>query len=297
MSRPVPDPNLFDTITNLTTEEMIGLLGWQASPGLRWVAAHLLHPGTLRFARHAVSYDRRVLKMGWWAANRLAIRAYTHSLEVCGAEHIPQQGPLLIASNHPGIFDFMAISAACGREDLRILAYSRPFLRSLPGVDAHMIYLSHDTDNRMSALIEINRDLRNGHAVLIFPAGVREPDPSCLPGAVESLEIWQTSLASILRRAPQTQVIPTLVSGVFWPPAFNLGTIRRRPSVRERIRLGGTLQVMWLTATGHPTADVRIAFGTPLCGEDLLQAGDPETTLGTIRQQMRSLIQALPKSN
>jgi hypothetical protein len=292
-----PDPNLFDKVTHLTTEEMIGLLGWQASPGRRWAASHLLRSGARRFARHAVSYNRHIQTIGWCAANRLAIRAYTHSLIVLGIGHIPQQGPLLIASNHPGIFDFMAISAACGREDLRILAYSRPFLHSLPGVDSHMIYVTRNAERRVGALLEIDRDLRGNRSVLIFPAGVSEPDPSCLPGAIASLENWQSSLALLLRRAPQTKIIPTLVSGVFWPPAFNLSLIRRRPSMLERIRLGSTLQVMWLTATGHPTADVRVTFGAPLCGEDLLQAGNPQAILEVIRSQMRSLIQALPVSS
>jgi hypothetical protein len=56
--------------------------------------------------------------------------------------------------------------------------------------------------------------LQDGGAVLIFPSGQIDPDPSVLPGALEALDKWSKSVAIMLRRVPETRLVSVITSGV-----------------------------------------------------------------------------------
>lgn len=282
-----------DLITTLTTDEMIQLLGWQNSPLGRWLARNLFRPGVAYFARHVLRYENWIRESGWAQANRLAAGVYLRSLAVFGAEHIPRRGPVLFTCNHPGITDFMAVSAAAGRDDLSILAYTRPFLRSLPALSSHILHLTHEAGARLPAIRSVVRHLQSGNSVLMFPAGVGEPDPQVMPGAVGSLDQWQPSVGLLVRHVPRLQVVPTLVSGVLSRQALELGFVRRQTSARKKIRLAGTLQVMWQTVSGRAVADVRVDFGAPLAAQELAQLGSSDLILEPVKERMRAMIAAL----
>jgi hypothetical protein len=283
-----PQPELAH-ITDLTTDEMIQLLDWQDSRFARWLAFHLLRLGVSVFARHVLRYENWIQEAGWSAANQRAVDHYLRSLTVCGAGQVPAAGPVLWVANHPGITDFMAISAASRRDDLAILAYTRPFLSALPGISNHIIPLSTEPGLRFQAVRHVVRHLQAGGSVLTFPAGTGEPDPLVMPGAVASLDTWQPSMGVLARCVPGLQIVPTLVSGVQWAPTLNLGFVRRLPSTRRKIRVAGTLQVMWQTVTGKPLTDVRVDFAPPLAALDT-----GERILESVKDQMRGLVAALP---
>jgi 1-acyl-sn-glycerol-3-phosphate acyltransferase len=90
-------------------------------------------------------------------------------LNIFGKETLPQEGPVLIASNHPGTYDGLAIAAAVQRQDLKIVASGNPFFRSLPNVREYFIYATRDTHVRMAAIRTALRHLQAGGALLIFP--------------------------------------------------------------------------------------------------------------------------------
>ena len=70
-----------------------------------------------------------------------------------GADAIPAVGPLVIASNHPGAYDSVAIIAHLPpRPDLMVLASDIPFLRRLPNIGPHLLYVSSDPHERMGAI-------------------------------------------------------------------------------------------------------------------------------------------------
>lgn len=291
-----PRPTL-SSITTLSTDEMIQLLGWQNSQLGRGLARSLFRPGVAHFARHVLRFENWIHEYGWSQANRLAAGCYLNSLTVSGAERVPEDGPLLITANHPGITDFMAVSAAARRDDLSILAYTRPFLQTMPDLSSHILHLANEPELRFRAIRGIIRRLQNGEAVLTFPAGVGEPDPQVMPGAAGSLENWQPSVGLLVRRVPDLQVIPTLVSGVLSRRALELGIVRRKTSARQKIRLAGTLQVMWQAITGKPFGDVRVDFGPVLLARELTRLGTTDQVLDVIKDHMRDLITALAAGN
>lgn len=294
MSAETNQTEILRRITDLTIDEVIGLLGWNDSASGRVLARTIGRPWAARFARHAMDYNEQILLQGWSAASRVTLQRYVRSLTIVGAENIPSQGPLLVTANHPLISDFMALAAAAGRDDLRILAYTRPFLRALPGITSQMILMSRQPEGRMEAIREVIQHLRQGGAVLFFPAGIGEPDPRTMAGLNASLAGWHESLARVIRQVPEIRVAPSLVSGVSWSKTSGLGMVRRLPNERERIRVGGTLQVIWQTVIGAQLTDVHVHFGNVLCGEALVQLDRDFAILDVIRGEMLRLLAALP---
>jgi hypothetical protein len=127
--------------------------------------------------------------------------------------------------------------------------------------------------------------------VLICPAGQIEPDPAVMPGARESLAAWSDSLGLFVRLAPQSAVVPAVVSGVIYGPALRHPLTRLRRKQRDRERIAATLQAFW-QSTGRITRrmEVRIEFGEPLLGADLIPLGDARRITHAITVAVGQLI-------
>jgi len=198
-----------------------------------------------RFARLALNFDGIVTRSGlreaaWWLLDQ-----YVSGYEARGIEHIPQEGPLLIASNHPGAFDSLVVTANVMRDDLKIIVSGVPFLRSLHGLKKHFIYLTEDTQVRMMALRSALRHLRSGGALLLFATGLVDPDPSFLPGAQQALLKWSGSLDVFMHKAPETQVLVSIVSGVLAPECMRNPLVRlNKMEPWEQRRIAEYIQTM-----------------------------------------------------
>ncbi len=109
-----------------------------------------------------------------------------------------------------------------------------------------------------------------------------EPDPAVLPGAVEALERWSTSVDLFARLAPELTVVPVAVSGVLSPIALRnpLTNLRRREE--DRWWLASNLQML-VPALRNVT--VRVIFGVPIRAAD---AGDAVSQ--RVLAEMRRLI-------
>ena len=98
-------------------------------------------------------------------------------LEAAGRENVPPTGPTLILSNHPGMADTISLFASLPRPDLRIIVNDRPFLQALPNVSRYLLYVPAAGDaDKTPAIRAVVKHLRQGGAVLTFPAGRIEPD-------------------------------------------------------------------------------------------------------------------------
>lgn len=176
----------------------------------------------------------RVGTLGMRSAARRALRPLLRAwlrLRVDGADRVPVDGPVLIASTHASHADSIALGAAAPRPvfflgDRRLLAM--PVLgRFLPRLG--MVALrrgSGDTD-AMGVLADL---LGAGHAVVVYPEGSRSRD-----GRVYRPRSGVARLAA----ATGVPVLPAAVVGTYavWPTG-------RRPRLR-----GGR---------------VRLRFGTPM---------------------------------
>ena len=160
------------------------------------------------FALKAVEFDEAVAQKGLQASAQEWLSKMVAGLNIFGKETLPQEGSVLIAANHPGTYDGLAIAAAVQRPDLKILASGNPFFRSLPNVREYFIYATRDTHVRMAAIRTALRHLQAGGALLIFPYGRVEPDPLYFKQEARmTLVRWSGSLELMLHKVPQAKLV------------------------------------------------------------------------------------------
>jgi hypothetical protein len=243
-----------------------------------------------RFARQITEFDRRtgadgLRRAAGWIQQQVVGAAYAE-----GAANIPENGPVLILSNHPGLSDTLNLFASIPREDLRIIAAFRPFLAALPNVSARMVYVKEDASARMTAFRESAALLKKGLSVLTFPAGKIEPDPAIRrDDARASIDGWIDSVGLLAKLAPDAAIVPVIVSGVFEPAAYRHRLAQRKTTLAERERFAAMLQVIW---PGYQRNTVRLRFGAALSARELVAqcAGDAAAITARIRDAARTLI-------
>ncbi|HSR20072.1 MAG TPA: hypothetical protein VLL49_04085, partial [Anaerolineales bacterium] len=176
---------------------------------------------------------------------------------------------------HPGMTDTLALFAAIDRSDLKIIARHVPFLRVLANISRQLYYLDDDASRSLGAVRGVAAHLRSGGAALTFPAGDIEPDPEVYHGARQALDGWEDSAGVFMRFAPDTTIVPALVSGVIWEQTARHWLIRLRPTREERERMAAALQLLiMLTLRVRPTA-VTVRFGRPITLADVGAADIP----------------------
>jgi hypothetical protein len=168
-----------------------------------------------RFSELFASFDQDIVQFGITEATKRLMMAFVDSAKAIGTEVIPKTGPLLIASNHPGVIDGLSIISNLHRDDIKVIVGGMPFLQKLPVARHFTIYTPRGDDSvRANVVRNSIRHLQEGGALLIFPSGQIDPDPAVLPGAREALENWSKSIAIMLRQAPETKFLPAITSGV-----------------------------------------------------------------------------------
>ncbi len=280
--------NVQDFISALGVERL--RVGREALEILCWLPAR-------RFAKQMAAFDRRVGEQGLQAASQTTLHAYVKHLEIVGQEHIPTEGPLLVLANHPGMSDTLALFSSLPRPDIRILAAERPFLSALVHVSRYLIHVPDDPSKRLGVVRQALSHLRRGGAILTFPAGQIEPDPACMPGAIESLRTWSESIALFERWVPETQIVEAIVSGVVWPASLRHPLTRLRRDPRQRERLAATWQILVQTLLPfYRPVSVRVAFAPPINIKDLAAARH-SSLLQRVIEEARRLIETCALKN
>ncbi len=254
----------------------------------RGILARLLDYPARKFARHVLDYDQGVAQLGLAGGAARLLRSYVRSLTVNGHENLPQQGAVLILTNHPGMTDTVALFAALPRPDLRVLAADRSFLRALPATRQYLFFISDEGNDRLDVLRKTAAHLRAGGAVLTFPAGRIEPDPLVMPGAVESLLNWSSSAGFFIRMLPGLPVLPVIVSGVIAAPALRHPLTRLRRQPKDRERLAATLQILVREFfPSHWPVDVQVDIFPPIDTTGMAQLRDPQRITAALIEHIR----------
>lgn len=280
-----------DTLTQINLDDLVSSFGWQNQPVLAAILRKVFIGPAGKFARQMVEYDNLVGKMGLHEASRQFLQAhYIHDLRVHGRENIPANGPVLFLSNHPGMSDTVSLFAAIDRHDLRIIAMHRPFLASLVNITKQLSYISDDTSERMRAVRQIASHLRAGGAALTFPAGKIEPDPEVHDGALDSLNDWTDSSGVFLRFAPETKIVPALVSSVIWERTAHHWLMRLKRTREEREKLAAAFQLLAMVVREARPTTVHIRFGKPITLEEV-GSTDSDCIHQVLMERMRGLIE------
>jgi hypothetical protein len=233
-----------DTLTQINSREFLDSLGLGWLKQGRAFFEAPCRPAARQISMDMARFDRLFATNGLRCAARAVLCELIGDVEVDGLDQVPAGGPLLIASNHPGLCDVLTILATVERDDLIIVAAGYPLLRALTGINRHFVFVPHRRDQRQTALSRIIDHLRKGGAILMRPAGEIEPDPALSHNAIIALDRWSRSVGLIARRVPNLTIVPAAVSGVLIPRFHHhcLTWIRRRTSGRQQ--LGTALQVL-----------------------------------------------------
>ena len=264
------------TLTRLLNNEVLRAMGLNPEG---WAGRQLQPPlsrATRRFSEIIAQADCIIADEGMAAAARFVLLSLVREIRSRGLHNVPQKGPLVIASNHPGSVDSIAIGACAGRDDLKIIASAIPFLENLSHIREHLIFLPRQgIQARMLAVREGVRHLTAGGALLLFARGSIDPDPSFMPEADQELSGWSRSLAIFRQRVPQTRVVTSIVSHVI-DPAYMKHPLtwlqRTRP---DRQRLAMMIQVIQQMLGKKLDLVPHVSFGEAIDWSAGENAGDP----------------------
>jgi hypothetical protein len=269
-------------LAKVCVEDFATALGLGGSGPIRDALEFVSAVPARRLAAQISTYDEIVGEAGLPAGGAWALEQMARRVEVSGADGVPQEGPLLVVSNHPGLADAVALFAAMPRSDLRVVAAQRPFLSALPNTSRALITISENSQGSSTVVRRAARHLKAGGAVITFPGGKIEPDPAVLPGASEALGAWSGSVDLFARLVPDLAVVPAVVSGVISRAALRNPIARIRRDPRDREWLAATFQML-VPALRNVTT--RVEFGPPVF------AGDDEPVSRRVVEAARRIIE------
>jgi putative hemolysin len=260
-----------DRLTQACVDDVISAFGLGGVRRGRAVLESISRIPARRLARQVLTYDRIVGESGLGTGGAWALKRLSRNTVIEGQDNVPREGPLLLVSNHPGLADAVALFSAAPRDDLRVIAASRPFLDALPNTSRHLLTVAETSGGRSGVARAAARHLRQGGAVLTFPGGRIEPDPAVLPGAVKALDDWSSSADLFARLTPGLAVVPVVVSGVISPSALRNPLTRLRRHRRDREWLAATLQML---IPALRDVNARVEFGRAIHTEGGSRLGD-----------------------
>lgn len=295
----------YSEILEIALSEMTGHLASSRSPAFRKAAELALRAPAVSLAKQLVGFDadlerlRDLRRASLLLLDRYGVRARV--VDTSGGPHdlaaraaaLPETGPLVIVSNHPGLYDALALFSAIRRKDLQVIAAERDLLSALPNLAPYLLTAKGDARAGF-ALRTALRHLKAGGALLHFAAGRIEPDPRLAPQNEEFLLPWKPGLKTLIQMAVRANVplcvVPALVSGVVSKRALGVArTLGRGSALTDAF-----VPLLQLTLPFFGDVDVRVAFGGALGAETLLgDHGDPERSL---RAALLALASARPLS-
>jgi hypothetical protein len=276
----VHDVDVARTIARLSIEEIGRAVapddGATGGLGLRWLlreaATAIAGRPSERLGEVLARFDARIESAGVTTAARETTMALGATVDVDG--EVPRSGPVVVVSNHPGAYDALALMSALGRDDVALLAAERPFLRAMPHLGKHLVFVADDgaaahrgaaTAIRASAfgLRQALTYLERGRALVQFGAGAIEPDARFVRrGDGRVLGEWGEGTGMLVQRAIRrgARIIPCFVSGVHSPRAKRLLVVR----LAERNGLTTIAPLLQATLPGFRDVVVTIRFGAPI---------------------------------
>jgi hypothetical protein len=285
---PSNSPNLTDTLLS----EIARAMALPPTAATRTIVRLVFGRAAQRVSDMAMGFDREIARHGSAAGARWLLPHFVSAHTARGEDRIPNEGPLLIVSNHPASYDGIVISAYVNRPDFKIIIGEIPPYKFLPHVSQHAIFSPpvKNTFGRMQTVRNAIRHLQDGGALLIFPRGGIEPDPAFMPAPGAEFGKWSRSLEIFLERVPQTRVLVTMVSGVIARAAMRHPITWFRKARPDRQRLAFILQIVRQIVCGRELYGLtpHVTFG------ELLASAEHQNVLSEIeRSAQRVLAQHL----
>lgn len=105
-----------------------------------------------------------------------AIKSGNIDLQVYGRENIPEEDGYMLYANHQGMFDIMAVVAACDRPMGAVLKKELaniPLLKQMAACSYSFAMDREDVRQSMTVIQSVIKEVKKGRNYLIFPEGTR----------------------------------------------------------------------------------------------------------------------------
>ncbi len=273
-------------------DEVVGAIGLSKNHFNHWLVYKLINPVTDRFAHVGLNFERLIRENGFPAASDWVLSLFCKPVKAHYQEDIPQDGPLLVAANHPGAYDSMIYASQLGRQDVNLIATEIPYLQLLPLTSSHLIYAARDNSTRRAvAMRQIIRHLRSGGAMVYFASGHRDPDTAVYPGAAKMIDNWLPIFNFFYKYVPGLRILPAISSGILsehW--AYHpITRVRRKQLDRHRLAEFGQV-ISQLVKPGKLLVTPAVSFGRAVSQEDLQREGAGEDYQSAIVQLGKTLL-------
>lgn len=251
----------------------------------------LLSPPLKRFADIVSGLDESVARFGFPEASRQLLPRFVRNAEIVGQEHIPQDGPVLIISNHPGIMDGLLIASRLQRSDLKIVVTGFPPYDALSKLKDNFIFTTNELSDKISAIRQSVRQLQDGGALLIFPRGTLEPDPAVMAGAETTISKWSPSIELFLRKVPEARLVITIVSGLIAPSSLRNPFVRLGRTPTERQSVAEVLQMIrHIYMPRSLRVSPKLTFDAPRSALELFEQFGKRGVMQEIMQSAQQLL-------
>ena len=247
-----------------------------------------------RFARIIARADEAIRSSGLPGGARSVLRDLGLEPVVWGAGQVPSEGPLVVASNHPGAYDSLALMASVPRPDLKVVLSDVGLTRAFEAGRERFVFALNTPAGRAKAMRESLRHLDAGGALLIYPHTEVEPDPETSPGAAEALAAWSRSLEIMLRRVPATRLQVAIASGVLLPRFIRSPLVRIRRDPAKRQKMAEFLQVSWqMVFPRRVRPRIHLSFAAPAGAAELAADGVMPAVLRISRRLLEDHLAAV----
>ena len=280
-------------------DDVLNTLNVNRVKALRYLITLLGSKATRWLADLLSRWDRQVERSSFIETARDALDLFTSGFELSSAEAIPKTGPLLAVANHPGMYDSIGAIVTVGREDVQVVAARREFFRVLPNISAHLLTIEKDASLRSEAMRHIIQALKDGQAVIIFPSGRLEPEPSLMPGVSVALEQWSASIGIFLSKVPETRLLPILISQTLSPKAWHSWPARLPKAQKRRHQAAMGWQFVKQRVGKDPAwkLPLRIDTGKVKTAIELDPSLDPKKLSEAVQDEMKFLLDSIYPPN
>ncbi|MGV8025955.1 MAG: 1-acyl-sn-glycerol-3-phosphate acyltransferase [Anaerolineaceae bacterium] len=244
-----------------------------------------------RFSKLGSYFDQMVYQYGFSKAVDISLKLLVEDIATIGEIRAPATGPLLVVSNHPGTYDALCLASKLPRDDVKIVSSNIPFLKKMKNVNDHFLFASVDSYVRMLVIRNAIRHLEKGGAVIIFPSAHMDPEPSCMPGAMEALDEWSKSIEIFVNKVPETVVQVAIVSRVLTTRYLSHPLTHLRKGRRERQRIAEFLQIINQMVYRRKFNQIpQVSFGEPFTLEKISPEREIEQLLPYAIHQAKQLM-------
>ncbi len=168
--------------------------------------------------------QRNAIDMMMWLLNKMLIIVGSPSTVTNLAGDLPTDKPMLIVSNHQGMFDIPAIGIALRKHDPKYVA-KEALKRGIPSISYNLRVGGSVLINRKEGKDAIQKIMafcdylnENNRAGVIFPEGTRTRDGKMLPFKPMGLKV-------MLKKMPNATIVPVALENYWHLEKFGLKPI------------------------------------------------------------------------